>query len=138
MSKSVLEQIQPPLSLKATLKTNSKFEAIKTHILGLLGVLGQRKFIDSSPLVIKTRMTLEMTEFVTNLIENIVGRGTSINKKELAIQILTDIYTLTPEEIIVVNQQIQYIYDSGLICKIPFLDKVKNALWGVLKRISPV
>ena len=136
---SVLCQVIPPVALQSQLKTNSKKQTIIKHLEGILGIVSKTKIFEDNPLIVKTRMTLQMTEFTCNLIENLLPSKNNgkYDKKSLAVEVLTDVYNLTPDEQTVINTQIQYIYDSNLIFRIPFISKMSNAIVPFLKKFLP-
>ena len=130
-----IQQVAPPTSLKSTLKFNQKKCTIISHLEQLLNIVGKNRLVEDNPLIIKTRMTLEMTEFTCNLIENVLSKNNknNIDKKALALEILSDIYNLSSDEQDTVDKQIQYIYDSELIVRIPIVQKLASLGVSTLK-----
>ena len=75
-------------------------------------------------------MNPELTLLVCNIIENsISNNGTThkIDKKQLAVEILTVTFNLTAVEITQVKDQIDFLYNNGKIVKIrKFVTFLKN------------
>ena len=76
----------------------------------------------------KLRLDVELTLLICNLIENSIATGNKfdINKKQLAIQIMTQIFNLNTDEQTIISQQIDFLIDHNRIKKVKFLVNVKN------------
>lgn len=133
---SVLSYVQAPASLKTQIKFNSKKQSLILHLQQLLSMAGKTKFMETNPLVVKTRLTLQMTEFVCNLIENLcpLNNKGKYDKKILALEVLAEVYDLTDDEKKTVESQIQYIYDSDLIVRIPIVNQFVNSIIPFIKK----
>jgi len=113
-----LKTIKPPDSLKAFVTEQQLQDAICTEIKNISNVL-------------KNRLDQPMTEYVCQIIEQHIKNGNSkssnpIDKKQLAINICTIIFSLTPDEQITISKQIDYIISNKLI-------KKASVLYGIYK-----
>jgi hypothetical protein len=109
------------IPFKNSLLKHFAFHDIKTQILSLITT--------KIPEIQKLKLNHELTEIVCNLIENLSGDDDKTKKQELAVEIIQIIFSLAPDEVVVIKQQVEYTYDNNLIYKIPVLKKY----WGYIK-----
>jgi hypothetical protein len=135
-SPSVLPLVKSPSSLQSKIKYNSKKTSIINHINTLLGNIGKSSLIEECPLISHTRLKLSMTDFTCNLIENLCPKKNKgkYDKKQLALDVLTDIYNLTEAEKKTIEEQIDYIYEKDLIVRIPVISKFVNSIIPFVKK----
>ncbi len=65
----------------------------------------------------------EFLLMVCNLVEEIVKKSDKINKKELVINVLKSVLSLTEPETKVVDASIEFLWGNGLIQKVPSTKK---------------
>jgi len=84
----------------------------------------------------KLKLDPELTLLVCNLIENTIPTGNKykIDKKDLSLQILTNIFALHDGEKEIINQQIEFLYNNNKIKKVPILTNVKNFALTLLQK----
>ena len=117
-------EIYSGIFLKNTLLKHSIFSSTKTDIIKMLS--------DKIPEISKLRLNQELTDVVCNLIENL-PTTVGVDKKQLAIDILTATFNLDENEKLIVSNQVQYIYDNDMIIK---LSKLKVYLGYVKEFIK--
>jgi hypothetical protein len=106
----------PPISLKNTAKLACKKSNLKKEIVTQLKENG----------IETLKLSLEITEYVCNIIENVISKNkknekTKVDKKSLVIDILTEVFAgLKPEELLVIEEQITYLHENGIIRKMPW------------------
>ena len=131
----MLKTVPAPKTLQVSIKYEQKKHKLMSFLEHTLNIVGKNKLVEHNILIEKTRLTLEMTEFTCNLIENCLPSTNSdeVDKKRLCIDILTEIYALTFEEQDIINKQIQYIYNSNLILRLPLINKITNLSISIIK-----
>jgi len=69
---------------------------------------------------------LELVLIACNLIENAIPNGNKlkIDKEQLCCDIFARLFNLTPIETVTLKSQIEYLYNNGMIKKIPYLRKI--------------
>jgi len=84
----------------------------------------------------KLKLDPELTLLVCNLIENTIPTGNKykIDKKDLSLQILTNIFALHDGEKEIINQQIEFLYNNNKIKKVPLLTNAKNFALALLQK----
>lgn len=65
----------------------------------------------------------EFLLYVTKVVENVVLKKQKIDKKQLVLDVFKILFNLQPLEIVALDASIQFLYDNGLICKIPLSKK---------------
>jgi len=109
MSNSAVLQIVQP---KFTLSKLSNRDQILQQIVAEVKKISHLTFPTS----------IELIEYICNLIENLVAKKDSINKETLMIDILKSVFpSITDEEIASAKLLVQYLLNSGAIKKIPVL-----------------
>ena len=78
----------------------------------------------------KLKLDPEFILHVCNLIEN--SNVHNINKKELAIKVLTQVFGFNDNDKIEISQQIDFLYNCGKIKKSTFLTSAKHFLSDLL------
>jgi hypothetical protein len=99
----------PELTLKSTLKSHVLFELVLDKLV---------QEIKKLPNLQSFKLNNEMASLVCTLIENTVKKKDKVDKKKLAVQVLTLVFTLTPAEQIIISNQIEYLLENKLIKKI--------------------
>ena len=84
----------------------------------------------------KTKLDPELTLLVCNLLENsfTTGNKHKIDKKQLVIQILTQIFNLQDHEKEIVSQQIDFLFNNNKIKKVKFVTNAKNFVCDLLTK----
>ena len=82
----------------------------------------------------KLRLDPELSLLICNLVENSIkaGNKNKIDKKQLAIQILTQIFNLSDSEQVIISQQIDFLIANNKIKKVKMITNVKNLLSALL------
>ena len=82
----------------------------------------------------KLRLDPELSLLICNLVENSIkaGNKNKIDKKQLAIQILTQIFNLSDSEQVIISQQIDFLIANNKIEKVKMITNVKNFLSALL------
>ena len=82
----------------------------------------------------KLRLDPELTLLICNLIENSIttGNKNKIDKKELVIKILTQLFNLNDTEQTIISQQIDFLIANYKIKKVKMIKNVKNFLSALL------
>jgi len=82
----------------------------------------------------KLRLNTELIKFVCNLVENAVfetkkekKKHTKINKKNLVVRTLNNIFDYAEAEKILIDERIEFLWNNGDIKKIPFIKK-----WAII------
>jgi hypothetical protein len=74
------------------------------------------------------KLNHDLTSYVCCWVETLISKKLDIDKKQIAIQILTDVYSLTPDEQAQISKQIEFLKSVGLIKK---LSIIKRIGWNV-------
>ena len=82
----------------------------------------------------KLKLDPELTLLVCNLIENSIPTGNkyNIDKQNLALEVLSQIFGLSDDDKNVISQQIDFLYNNNKIKKVKFLTNAKNFLSALL------
>ena len=82
----------------------------------------------------KLKLDPELTLLVCNLIENSIPNKNkyNIDKKDLALQVFSQIFGLSDEDKNIITQQIDFLYNNDKIKKVKFLMNAKNFLSALL------
>jgi hypothetical protein len=97
------------VSVTPTLDLEIKQNAIKAKIITRLTELQL-----NDP---KYKVNPDIILLVCNLIENLV-KNKKINKKQLLLDVFNQIYVLQPEEIVIVDSQIEFLHSTKAIKKL--------------------
>ena len=114
LEKSVdLSLLKPKHSLKKSQLSND-----------LLVVLRQK--IAEYPATHQLKSCQEFILFCCKLIENLVQKKDKIDKKELLKDVLKQLFSLQPPELLVLDATVEFLWANSLICKIPLSKKSIN------------
>lgn len=95
----------------------------KAQLLNDLLVVLKQKIADY-PASHNLKICNEFLLMCCKLVEEIVKKADSINKKQLVLDLFKSIFNLTPPELVVLDSAIEFIWSNGLICKISVVKKV--------------
>jgi hypothetical protein len=84
--------------------------------------------ITKIPSVEKLKLDPELTLYVCKCLENVIEKINKIDKKNLAVRVLTAIFSLSNDEQLVVGQQIEFLYNNGKINKSSIVKVVKKTV----------
>lgn len=85
----------------------------------------------------KLKLNIELTSYVCNIIENYIKPHKKFDKKQIAVDVLQSIFGLSPDEVILLENQIQYLLDNGKIKKTPMYKfAYKFAMSFISKQVS--
>jgi hypothetical protein len=76
----------------------------------------------------------EILLFCCNSIENLVKTKYGIDKKELVVEIMTNLFNLNVQEQETLRQTIQFLFDNLLIKLVPKTEKLKYFVISWIKR----
>ena len=96
--------------LKNTLKTTVKFQNISNQIVEKLKLIGD---IDGN-----SKLSIELINFICNIIEYLCKKKYHINKENLLIFSLKRVVELSTEEEDLIKNTIKYLHDNSLIIKV--------------------
>ena len=82
----------------------------------------------------KLRLDPELSLLICNLVENSIktGNKNKIDKKQLVIQILAQLFNLNDSEQVIISQQIDFLIANNKIKKVKMLKNAKNFLSALL------
>lgn len=66
----------------------------------------------------------EFLLMVCKIVEEVVKKSDSINKKQLVLDLFKSIFNMSPPELVVLDSAVEFLWSNGLICKIPVVKKV--------------
>ncbi len=106
------------LTLSKPLQQNEKINKVKEQLVGEVQCLSHY------------RLSQDLTEGVCNAIEMFIKKKYKKNKKNLVLEIFKTAHNLSDEELQVIETQIDYIVQKGLLIKYPKTRRaVKRFLW---------
>jgi hypothetical protein len=76
----------------------------------------------------------ELVLMVCNCVENSIKKHAGVDKKEFVVEVLNDLFHLSPPEADYVREQCQHNFDNNLIELIPFSTKLISIFWNYIKR----
>ena len=109
------------IPLKNNLLVDSTYNSIRLKIIERISHLGltDQKYKDDN----------EFLTLICNLLENLVNKKDKISKKDLAIDILTQIFNLNEDEKPILSKNIDFICNQkNLIKKVSFYKLFKTGL----------
>ena len=118
------------INLKHNLLQESLINKIKNIVKEKIGDINLPKFM------MDPQLTLLVCELIINLGDEL-GLTKDVNKNDLSLEILTSLYSLNPQELSQIKQQIEFLSNNKQIKKV----KVSKKIWTsfcswVLKKIS--
>lgn len=66
----------------------------------------------------------EFLLMVCKIVEEVVKKSDSINKKQLVLDLFKSMFNMSPPELVVLDSAVEFLWSNGLICKIPVVKKV--------------
>ena len=96
----------PKIKLNNILKHHYNFEIVREELL-----IEFRKI----PKIEELKFDSELTTCLMNIIEQVIKKSHKIDKKNLVIQILTELFSLTDLEQQIISKDIDFIHSNGLI-----------------------
>lgn len=100
------------VEVKNLLANDIKRIQIKSKIINRIKELGLN--------LVAYRMNNELLLLILNLIEHLVLKKDKINKKELAIEIVNELFQLTPPEKQTISDNIEFLWINKAIKKVSF------------------
>ena len=105
----------------------------------LIDIIDER--VKELPEYKKLRLSSELIKFVCNLVENTnfdydkkKKRRIKINKKELVIKTLNNIFDYAEAEKVLVDERIEFLWNNGDIKKIPLIKQIISVSWEWIKK----
>ena len=118
------------VSLPHGLKKSENFETIKQDILNA---------IQSIKSLILSHKNIELIHYLATLIEAIVDKKYDIDKMALLKEILLQLIpNITNDELLFVENTIDYMLSQKLIKKLPILKKALKYSWEILKKVMKI
>lgn len=66
----------------------------------------------------------EFLLMVCKIVEEVVKKSDSINKKQLVLDLFKSMFNMSQPELVVLDSAVEFLWSNGLICKIPVVKKV--------------
>jgi glutaredoxin 2 len=115
------------LKLKRSSKKHLKIETTKEKI---------KQSILSIPKYEKLLMDKEFLNALCNELENTINtKKYNVNKKEILLEIYTEIFQITSDQLKAISDDIEYLFEHGLIRKKSFYKKLLGFSWSFLKAL---
>jgi hypothetical protein len=108
------------IPLRNNLLIDFKYNDIKIKIISRLTELNLHQ--------VQYRLDNEFLTLLCNLIEHLVIKKDKINKKELAIIIMSELFTLTEEEKKAVSNNIEFLFGNKMIKKVSYYKLFKTGI----------
>lgn len=97
----------------------------KAQLLNDLLVVLKQKIADY-PASHNLKICNEFLLMVCKLIEEVVKKSDSINKKQLVLDLFKSMFNMQPPELVVLDSAVEFLWSNGLICKIPVVKKCQK------------
>lgn len=110
-----------------------KNSLIKDQKVSDLSIVVKEK-IASLPVGMPYKNNSELILYVCKLVENVIVKKDSINKKDLVISILRPLLALNDSEAKLTGDIIEFLHSNGLIQKIKQSKKIKNSIMSWIKK----
>ena len=111
--------------------------SLKKHIIHYSLIDQIIKLVQSSipeffKLKVGSSIELELILLVCNLVENAISKGNKhdIDKKQVVCDVIQRLFNLNPQEIETIKNQIDYLYNNGMIKKISRIYKAGKWLYS--------
>ena len=108
------------IPLKNNLFTDFREDTVKRVVLERLRELNMMNG--------KYKMDTEFLTFLVNLIEYLVQKKDKIDKKKLALDVMRDVFSASPEELELIARNIEYLHVNKGIKKVSYYKLFKTAL----------
>ena len=99
----------PPFKLKSSLKSHYTYASIMNSIIVELEKIPELKTLSMSQ-----DLTCLVCSIVESLSKKIAKTSPSIEKKTLVVEIITKLFTLTPEQQTLIGSQVDFICSNNL------------------------
>ena len=83
----------------------------------------------------RLRTEIELIKLICNIVENSVVKSQLIDKKQLVIDIFQRVFNLSPVELELIKNGIEFIFNNKLIKKISYKKYIKSSGYIFLKTI---
>ena len=83
----------------------------------------------------RLRTEIELIKLICNIVENSVVKSQLIDKKQLVIDIFQRVFNLSPVELELIKNGIEFIFNNKLIKKISYKKYIKSSGYIFLKKI---
>ena len=97
----------------------------KAQLLNDLLVVLKQKIADY-PASHNLKICNEFLLMVCKLVEEVIKKSDLINKKQLVLDLFKSIFNLSPPELVVLDNAVEFLWSNGLICKIPVVKKCQK------------
>ena len=74
------------------------------------------------------KLNHDLTAYVCSLIETLIKKKYQVDKKEIAMQILTDLFNLNADEIDQLSKQIDFLISIGVIKRISYYRRIVTSI----------
>lgn len=95
----------------------------KAQLLNDLLVVLKQKIADY-PASHNLKICNEFLLMVCKIVEEVVKKSDSINKKQLVLDLFKSMFNMSQPELVVLDSAVEFLWSNGLICKIPVVKKV--------------
>ena len=83
----------------------------------------------------RLRTEIELIKLICNIVENSVVKSQLIDKKQLVIDIFQRVFNLSPVELELIKNGIEFIFNNKLIKKISYKKYIKSSGYIFLRKI---
>jgi hypothetical protein len=118
----------PTVKIKNSIKIFTKTNVLIDQLI---------KHIQTIPNYQNLKNDIELIEYICQLVEQMIKKGNSgksnkIDKKQLVLTVLQQLFALNPNELLNVTNQIEYLVINGIIKKKALFSKLFDCLKGQL------
>jgi hypothetical protein len=118
----------PTVKIKNSIKIFTKTNVLIDQLI---------KHIQTIPNYQNLKNDIELIEYICQLVEQMIKKGNSdktnkIDKKQLVLTVLQQLFALNPSEILSIANQIEYLVINGIIKKKALISKLCDCLKGQL------
>jgi hypothetical protein len=121
----------PTVKIKNSIKIFTKTNVLIDQLI---------KHIQTIPNYQNLKNDIELIEYICQLVEQMIKKGNSdktnkIDKKQLVLTVLQQLFALNPNEILSIANQIEYLVINGIIKKKALISKFCDCLKGQLPKL---
>jgi hypothetical protein len=118
----------PTVKIKNSIKIFTKTNVLIDQLI---------KHIQTIPNYQNLKNDIELIEYICQLVEQMIKKGNSdksnkIDKKQIVLTVLQQLFALNPSELLNVTNQIEYLVINGIIKKKALFSKLFDCLKGQL------
>jgi len=96
----------PKIKLSNLVKSHYNFEVVREEIVNEFKKI---------PKIEELKLNPELTKCLMGIVEQVIKPSHKIDKKNLVIQILTELFALSEDEQVIISKDVDFIHINGLI-----------------------